>query len=123
VRREFTDQEVAAFVDVDFIDEVALIAVTPASDGEVVAGGGRYIIVRPGAAELAFIVVDEFQGQGIASALLRHLTALARSAGLSQFVAEVLPDNTAMLRVLEHSGLALQRTRENGVVHVSLQLR
>jgi RimJ/RimL family protein N-acetyltransferase len=123
VRREFSDQEVSAFVKIDFVDEVALIAVTRASDGEVVAGGGRYIVVRPGTAELAFIVVDDFQGQGIASALLRHLTALARTAGLGQFVAEVLPDNTAMLRVFERSGLAVQRTREHGVVHVSLRLR
>jgi len=123
VRREFSDEEVASFVEVDFTDEVALIAVSRASGREVIAGGGRYIIVHPGTAELAFIVVDEFQGQGIASTLLRHLTALARAAGVGQFVAEVLPDNTAMLKVFERSGLTEQRTRDGGVVHVTLQLR
>jgi RimJ/RimL family protein N-acetyltransferase len=122
VRRAFSDAEVAAFVDIDFVDEVALIAVVRESGQEIVAGGGRYIVVRPGAAELAFTVVDEFQGQGLASALLRHLTALARAAGLRHFLAEVLPDNTAMLRVLEHSGLKMQRQRESGVVHITLQL-
>ena len=122
VRRAFTEEEVASFVNIDFVDEVALVAVMRESGREVVAGGGRYIVVRPGTAELAFTVVDEFQGQGIASALLRHLTALARAAGLREFIAEVLPDNTAMLRVLERSGLRVQRKRESGVVHITLQL-
>jgi RimJ/RimL family protein N-acetyltransferase len=122
VRREFGDDEVAAFVNVDFVNEIALIAELRENGREIIAGGGRYIVVRPGTAELAFTVVDEFQGQGIGSALLRHLTALARAAGLRELIAEVLPDNAAMLRVLEQSGSRMQRRRESGVVHVSLQL-
>lgn len=122
VRRAFSDQEVAAFVNVDFVDEVALLAVVHENGREVVAGGGRYIVVRRGTAELAFMVVDEFQGQGIASALLRHLTALARAAGLREFIAEVLSDNAAMLRVFERSGLRVQRTRRNGILHITLLL-
>jgi RimJ/RimL family protein N-acetyltransferase len=121
VRRAFSDEEVAAFVNVDFIDEIALLAVLCESGGEVVAGGGRDIVVRPGVAELSFMVVDEFQGQGIAGALLRHLTALARAAGLREFIAEVLPDNAAMLRVFERSGLRMERTRDAGVIHITLQ--
>ena len=122
VRREFSDAEVTSFVNVDFIEQVALVAVVREDGGEIIAGGGRYIVVRPRMAELAFTVVDEFQGQGIASALLRHLAALARAAGLSELIAEVMPDNTAMLRVLERSGLRLQKKRESGVVQVSLLL-
>ena len=92
------------------------------SGRDLVAGGGRYIVVRPGTAEVAFIVVDEFQRQGIGSALLRHLVMLARTSGIGEFIAEVMPDNTAMLSVLEQSGLRLRRRRESGVVHVTLQL-
>ena len=122
VRRAFSEEEVAAFVNVDFVDEIALIAMLREGEREVIAGGGRYIVVRPGTAELAFTVVDEFQGQGIASALRRHLTALARAAGVREFIAEVLPDNTAMLRVFERSGLRMERKRADGVVHITLQV-
>jgi RimJ/RimL family protein N-acetyltransferase len=122
VRREFNDAEVASFVEVDFIDQVALVAVTRAREHELIVAGARYFIVRPGTAELAFTVVDEFQGKGIAGALLRHLARLARAARLSEFVAEVMPDNTAMLRVLERSGLRLQKKAENGIVHITLHL-
>jgi RimJ/RimL family protein N-acetyltransferase len=123
VRRTFSEQEVSAFVNVDFVDEVALVAVIRESGRDRVAGGARYIVVRPGTAEVAFTVVDEFQRQGLASTLLRHLVVLARAAGIGEFIAEVLPDNIAMLKVLERSGLTQQRTRESGVVHVTLQLR
>lgn len=122
VRREFTEEEIASFLNVDFVNVVALIAVAHASGREVIAGGGRYIVVRPGTAELAFTVVDEYQGQGIASALLRHLVTLARAAGLRELIAEVLPDNVAMLRVFERSGLELKRQHESGVVHLTAQL-
>jgi len=47
VRRTFSDEEVATFVNVDFLDEVALLALAREGGREVVAGGGRYITVRP----------------------------------------------------------------------------
>ena len=122
VRRAFSEQEVSAFVNVDFVDEVALVAVMRESGRDLVVGGGRYIVVRPGTAEVAFTVVDEFQRQGIANVLLRHLVVLARGAGIGEFIAEVMPDNAAMLSVLEQSGLRLRSKRESGVVHITLQL-
>jgi RimJ/RimL family protein N-acetyltransferase len=78
--------------------------------------------VRPGTAEIAFAVVDEYQGQGIGRALLRHLITLARNAGLKELVAEVLPDNLPMLKVFERSGLIYKPRRAGPVVHVTLQL-
>jgi hypothetical protein len=39
------------------------------------------------------------------AALMRHLAAIARGAGLRELIAEVLPENTAMLKVLEKSAL------------------
>lgn len=122
IRREFSDAEVTAFVNVDFKSQVALVAVTDENGLEVIAAGARYIIVRPGTAEIAFTVLDDYQRQGLASVLLRHLAALARAAGLSTLLAEVLPENTAMLRVFERSGLKAAQVRDGDLVHVTLQL-
>jgi len=47
---------------------------------------------------------------------------IARAAGLTEFHAEVLPDNAPMLAVFARSGLAMRQTREDGSVHVSLGL-
>jgi ribosomal protein S18 acetylase RimI-like enzyme len=71
---------------------------------------------------VAFAIVDEYQGQGIGAALLRHLAAIARSAGLRELIAEVLSDNAPMLKVFERSGLGLSTQRDAGVVHVAMRL-
>jgi RimJ/RimL family protein N-acetyltransferase len=47
---------------------------------------------------------------------------LARAAGITELIAEVMAENTGMLRVLERSGLRRQMRREDEVVHVTLRL-
>lgn len=122
VRREFTDKEIAFFVNVDFANHVALIAIIEKAGRPAIIGGGRYVVVTPGTAELAFAVVDAYQGQGVGSALMRHLIAIARDAGLRQLVAEVLAENTTMLKVFTSSGLRMTTRRDADVVHVRLQI-
>ena len=121
-RRGFTEQEIAFFLNVDFVNHVALVAVAEEDERPVIVGGGRYVVVQPGKAEVAFAVVDQYQGHGIGAALMRHLAAIARRAELKQLIAEVLPDNSAMLKVFEKSGLRLSTRREPRVVHVALEL-
>lgn len=121
-KRTFTEKELDFYLNVDFVQHVALVAVVDGAGGPVIAGGGRYIVSEPARAEVAFSVDDAHQGQGIGSALMRHLVAIARAAGLKELVAEVLPDNAAMLKVFERCGLAMTTRREAGVVHVTLAL-
>jgi RimJ/RimL family protein N-acetyltransferase len=123
-RRTFTEREIAFFLNVDFTSHVALVAVVKHDDGgEEIVGGGRYVMLQPGRAEAAFTVVDQYQGRGLGTVLLRHLAAIAGGAGIHEFVAEVLPDNTPMLELFENSGFSLTSRREPGVVHVTLRLR
>src|SRR6478735_3517813 len=112
VKHEFTEQQIASFLNIDFIGHVALVAVVEESARPTIVGGGRYVVVKPGTAEVAFAIVDEYQGQGIGVALLRHLAAIANSAGLRELIAEVLWDNAPMLKVFERSGLDLRTKRE-----------
>ena len=122
LKRYFSEKEIDFFLNIDFANHVALVAVVREGGRPAIVGGGRYVVVRPGTAEVAFTVVDQYQGQGIGAALMRHLTALARDAGLKELIAEVLPDNISMLKVFEKSGLDLDKRQEDGVVHVSLKL-
>lgn len=121
-KRDFTEEEIARFVNVDFVNHVALVAALEEGGREVIIGGGRYVVGDPGKAELAFVVVDQFQRQGVGAALMRHLAAIARDAGLKELTAEVLPENIPMLRVLEKSGLRLNAVHESGLVHIELRL-
>ena len=122
VKRSFSEREREFFLNVDFVDHVALIALTEEVGRTVIVGGGRYVVVQPGKAEVAFVVIDQYQGQGIGAALMRHLVVIARAAGLKELIAEVLPENMPMLKVFEKSGLDMIATHEPEVVHVTLRL-
>ena len=73
-------------------------------------------------AEVAFVVADEFQGQGVGSTLLSHLATIGRELGIRFLDAEVLPGNRQMLDVFEHSGLPITEIVRDGVLHVELRL-
>jgi acyl-CoA synthetase (NDP forming)/GNAT superfamily N-acetyltransferase len=74
----------------------------------------------PDSAEVAFLVADDEHGHGLGSLLLEHLAAACRDAGILHFVAEVLPENAAMIRVFLDAGFDVSRRSESGVVCVQM---
>jgi RimJ/RimL family protein N-acetyltransferase len=123
VKREFSERERQFFLNVDFNDHVALMAWIEEAGQRALVAGGRYVVVQPGVAEVASVVIDQYQGQGIGGAIMRHLAAIARAKGLRMLVAEVLPENAAMLKLFERCGLTMTTTRDPEVVHVKLALQ
>lgn len=121
-KRSFSEREIEFFLNVDFINHVALVAVLTEGGQQTIVGGGRYVVSYPGCAEVAFAIDDRHQKLGIATHLINHLITIARAAGLEKFDAEVLPENVPMLKVFERCGLAMTSRSERGVVHVTLAL-
>ena len=121
VKRSLSPQEQHYYFDVDFINHVVLIAVANINGQPRIVGGSRFIVIEPGKAEVAFSVVDDYQGHGLGAALMHHITSIAREAGIMEFVAEVLSDNAPMLVVFEHSGLITTTRRDGATVHVSMR--
>jgi RimJ/RimL family protein N-acetyltransferase len=121
-KRGFSETELAFFMNIDFDNHVALVAQIDEDGRPSIVGGGRYIVVQPGRAEIAFVVVDAYQGLGIGAALTHHLSHLARDAGLTELIAEVLPENTAMLKVLSKFGFRPGPNQEPRVVHLAKPL-
>jgi RimJ/RimL family protein N-acetyltransferase len=121
-KRALSEKQIDFFLNVDFTSHVALVAVVEEGARPVIAGGGRYVVVQPGVAEVAFAVLDEYQGRGLGPILMRHLVTIARAAGIRRFVAEVLTQNAPMLKVFEKCGFRLSTTREAEVVHVSMEI-
>jgi RimJ/RimL family protein N-acetyltransferase len=121
-KRGFSEREIAFFMNIDFVNHVALVALAEEDGRKTVIGGGRYIVTEPGKAEIAFVVIDDYQGQGVGTLLMRHLAALARQAGLGELVADVLPENTAMRKVFGKFGFQARRGSDPQVVHLVLAL-
>ena len=121
-KRNFSEREIDFFLNVDFESHVALVAELSEGGRRVIVGGSRYVVCRPGCAEIAFAIDDPHQKRGIATHLIAHLIRIAREAGLTEFIAEVLPENVPMLKVFERCGLVMTTRQERGVVHVTLAL-
>lgn len=122
VKRGFSEKEIAFFMNIDFSNHVALVALADDDGRRVIIGGGRYIVIEPGKAEIAFMVIDAYQGQGIGTLLMRHLAAIARGAELKQLIAEVLPENAAMRKVFSKFGFKHGPAPGPQVVHLVLKL-
>ena len=122
MKRHFSDKERAFFMDVDFKNHVAIVAVAEEAGHKIIVGGGRYIVFEPGRAEMAFVVIDTWQGRGIGSLLMRHLIKIAGVAGLDELTAEVLPENTAMLKVFGKFGFRPAPRRDPQTIHLVLKL-
>ena len=97
-----------------------LVALLGLLGDEVVGVASYELTAEPAAAELALAVADDMHRHGIATLLLEHLVSLARARGVKVLVADVLPDNYTVLRVLSDAGLAVRRKYDDGVVELSM---
>lgn len=123
IKRGFSDAETAFFMNIDFDRHVALVALTEDDGRPAIVGGGRYVLVRDGEAELAFLVIDAYQGKGIGRLLMKHLITIATDQGLRSLTAEVLPENAAMLQLFKGFGFTTVPTHDFSTVHLVRTLR
>jgi acetyl coenzyme A synthetase (ADP forming)-like protein len=114
----------APFLEPDWADRGSLIGTLagPEQNERVVALASYARLREAGTAEAAFAVADELQGHGVGTRLLEQLAERARKAGIERFVAEVMPDNSAMLRVFEDAGFDVERELEEGTLEVRFEI-
>jgi GNAT superfamily N-acetyltransferase len=120
--RQLTERDLAYFTEVDHRDHEGLIAETAA--GEPI-GVARYIRLpgRPGVAEMAMAVTDEWQGRGVGTALLEVLADRARDVGIRSFLGICLIDNVDMQQLLRRLGpRSSTKSMADGTVEVEVEL-
>jgi hypothetical protein len=74
------------------------------------------------AMEIAVLVEDGWQGQGLGLRLLRELVGEARAIGAERVVCMVQPENHAMLRTLERLRMRSRVVRDGDTLVVSVAL-
>jgi GNAT superfamily N-acetyltransferase len=116
-----SDRELQYLTEVDYTNHFAWVAADPGDD---MNGYGVARYVRdpkdPEVAEAAVAVVDDQQGNGLGSILMRLLVATALDNGITTFRGWVLGDNREMLGPLERIGA--RRTPEQGVLRVEVSI-
>ena len=118
----FSAGELRYLTEVDHSDHEALIAVDRES-GDA-AGVARYVRAEddPRSAEVAVVVADDWQAQGLGTAMMDRLAERARQEGVGRFTATLLGTNEAVHRLLRGLGALRSSTTERGETELEIEL-
>lgn len=100
----------AYLFEVDYVDHFVWVLTDGRAVDAPIVADARYVRDdTQTAAEIAFIVGDDYQGRGIGSFLMEAIVVAARSEGIRRFTARVLADNLPMRAILNRYGAQWHR--------------
>jgi len=103
--------------------ELALVAEHTGASGPEIIGVGRLHRMFDGReAEMAILVTDRYQGQGIGSELLRRVVEVARKEGVASLMAHMMRDNIAMQAMAKKVGFKIASHGDTDSMSASLEL-
>jgi L-amino acid N-acyltransferase YncA len=116
------ERDVEQLVDVGCCGREAVAAIDPLSG--LAVGIARYVRLGadPQTAEVAFEVVDAFQGRGVGSRLVAALAEVAEQEGIRRLHATVAPDNKAALALMRRLGRVEWTSYVDGAYEVVVAL-
>ncbi|MDD1749143.1 MAG: GNAT family N-acetyltransferase [Methanothrix sp.] len=124
VRTDMPHKRLQDFVAVDYSKKMEILATIRENEKEIVIGLGQYELNSDmHSAEVALVVRDKFQGQGVGRELLSYLIYLAKRQGLLGFSGDVLLENRAMVRLFEEMGFDTEKRSEEGVYEMRMWFR
>ncbi|SPF38517.1 hypothetical protein SBDP1_200001 [Syntrophobacter sp. SbD1] len=85
----------------DYRKNMSIIGLTSRGGHKDIMAIASYAPAEQGRAEVAFVVREDFQGQGVGSHLLEVLEKIARENDYRGFTASVLGENKAMIHVFQ----------------------
>ena len=108
----FSRSELRYLTEVDGVNHIALLAVLE-DDPEQLVAVARCVRLpdRPDTAEMAIVVGDPWQGQGLGRELARRLADAALAVGIRRFAATMLGDNEAARRLMHTFARRLEAGR------------
>jgi RimJ/RimL family protein N-acetyltransferase len=113
----FPHKDVQHLTNIDYTQDISIVGTVPGISGEsIVAIAQYYLDPQSQAAEVAFLVQDEWQEKGMGTFMLAYLVEIARKRGVRKFYAKVLPNNKSMLTIFHNSGYKV-RTEFDGEVY------
>lgn len=115
---KLSDVELEYFTNLNHVSREAIVATV---DSQIVAVA-RLDKSSETDAEVAFVIRDDYQKQGLGSGLFQVLREIGIAIGVQYFVAEVLPQNRAMIRLFEVFGDAIERETEAGITTVRVKI-
>ncbi len=101
LRRSFYREDMENMIQVDYIKNMTIVAVTGEVGFEKIIGMGMYALEHGAVAEVAFSTSKEWQGKGIGRIILEKLTEAARENGFTTLVAYTMTTNSGMIKLFK----------------------
>jgi len=121
--KAFPHRDVQRLTNIDYKKDLAIVGVVPGVSGdEIVAIGQYFLDPKTQAAEVAFVVQDEWQQKGMGTFLLDYITKIAKQRGVKRFYAKVLPSNKPMLTIFHNSGYKVNTEFDGEVYNITYDL-
>jgi GNAT superfamily N-acetyltransferase len=118
----FPHRDTQAMANIDYENEMTMVGVVGDIGSEKIIAVGRYILdSESNFAEVDFAVRSEMQHKGVGTFLVRYLTEIARSKGVTGFMAYVLAANRKMLKVFRKTGYVIHRSLDSGVYEIQFR--
>jgi RimJ/RimL family protein N-acetyltransferase len=119
---DLSERQLDRLVDVGCCGREAVVA-TDRETGDAI-GIGRYVRDEHdhGLAEVAFEVVDAWQGRGVGRRLADELRLLASADGIRRFQATVASENSAALALLRGIGPVERTVRDGPALELTIRL-
>jgi acetyltransferase len=122
VLKEATEEMVEKFCDIDYTNEIAIIAEYNSNDRKRNAGVVRlFIDAGRQTGEFAILVADSFQNSGLGTKFLETLIDIGRERGLKSIYGTVLSDNKKMLSLVKNMGFNIG-ANSDGEIRIDRQL-
>ena len=114
---ELSQEMLVRFTQIDYHNEMALIAVKTDSQGEEQIGVARYSTnVDKTSCEFALVVSDKWQSRGIAHHLMKDLMEIAHDRNLETMEGQVLRENSKMLELVASLGFQVRNDAEDNTI-------
>ena len=99
---------------------MAFVVTTDEREKEKIIGSSFYM-VNPSTnmADVAYMILNEWHGMGLGSILQQRMVEYAKSKGLKGFTADILAENTAMLKLAQKCGKVTTKLSQ-GVYEVEM---
>jgi acyl-CoA hydrolase/RimJ/RimL family protein N-acetyltransferase len=121
--KAFPHRDVQQLTNIDYKNDMAIVGVVPGVSGDEIVSVGQYFLdPKTQAAEVAFVVQDEWQQKGMGTYLLDYVTRIARQRGVKRFYAKVLPNNKAMLAIFQNCGYKVNTEFDGEVYNITYGL-
>jgi acetyltransferase len=103
-----TPEWIDSMTHIDYRRHMAFAVTTTSNGAEQFIGVGRYVVdASESSADMALVLADAWQGQGLGRRLLETLVGHAAGAGIREAVGVVFTTNVAMLRLARSVGFTV----------------